>query len=71
MSVKDDKIIFKCFECKKHYKKYFNKNLIKRFANDGDINKFIEKMLIHMSSLTARNNFLKNFYLIRNLLTVA
>ena len=35
-----------CFECKKIYKKEFNKELIKRFANiyefcNGDINKFI------------------------------
>ena len=46
MSVKDDQLIFRCFECKKNYKKDFNKELIKRFANtcefcNGDINKFI------------------------------
>ena len=32
-SVKDDQLIFRCFECKKSYKKEFNKELIKRFAN--------------------------------------
>ena len=30
---KDDQLIFRCFECKKNYKKDFNKELIKRFAN--------------------------------------
>ena len=43
---KDDKLIFSCFECKKNYKKEFNKELIKRFANiyefcNKDINKSI------------------------------
>ena len=33
MSVKDDQLIFKCFECKKNYNKDFNKELIERFAN--------------------------------------
>ena len=46
MSVKDDQLIFRCFECKKNYKKEFNKELIKRFTNiyefcNEDINKFI------------------------------
>ena len=45
-SIKDDQLIFMCFDCKKNYKKDFNKELIKRFGNlykfcDGDINKFI------------------------------
>ena len=39
-------MIFRCFECKKKYKKKFNKELIKRFANiyefcNKDINKSI------------------------------
>ena len=43
---KDDELIFRCFECKKNYKKEFNKELIKRFANiyefcNKDINKSI------------------------------
>ena len=46
MSFKDDQLIFTCFQCKKNYKKNFNKELIKRFANiyefcNEDINKFI------------------------------
>ena len=30
---KDEQLIFRCFEFKKNYKKEFNKELIKRFAN--------------------------------------
>ena len=46
MSVKDDQLIFRCLECKKNYKKDFNRESIKRFASidelcNGDINKFI------------------------------
>ena len=46
MSVKDDQLIFRCLECKKNYKKEFNKELFKRFANiyefcNEHINKFI------------------------------
>ena len=46
MVFKDDQLIFRCFECKKNYKKNFNKELIERFANiyefcDKVINKFI------------------------------
>ena len=41
---KDDQLIFRCFECKKNYKKDFNKDLLKdntyKFCNE-DINKFI------------------------------
>ena len=46
MLIKDDQLIFRCFECKNNYKKYFNKDTIKRFAStyefcNGEINKFI------------------------------
>ena len=45
-SVKDNQLIFQCLACKKNYRKDFNKESIKRFANtyefcNGDINKFI------------------------------
>ena len=45
MSINNNQLIFRCFGCKKNYKKDFNKQLIKRFANisefcDRDINKF-------------------------------
>ena len=33
MLVKDDQLIFRCFECKENYKKDFEKDLIKRFSN--------------------------------------
>ena len=45
MSVKDYQLIFRCFECKKNYKKDFNKELIKRFAN---MNEFCNKDLINL-----------------------
>ena len=46
MKTEDEKLIFRCFSCKKNYKKDFNKELIKRFANtyefcNGDLNKFV------------------------------
>ena len=46
MKPKDEKLIFRCFSCKKNYQKDFNEELIKRFANsynfcDNDLNKFI------------------------------
>ena len=46
MSIKDDQLIYRCFDCKKNYKKDFNEELIKKFINtyefcDGNINKFI------------------------------
>ena len=46
MSVKDDELIFRCFQCKKNHKNDFNKELIKRFTNmyefcSEEINKFI------------------------------
>ena len=46
MKTRDEKLIFRCFSCKKNYEKDFNKELIERFANiyefcNGDLNKFI------------------------------
>ena len=46
MMIRDDQLIFKCFECRKNYKKDFNNELMKIFANifefcNEDINKFI------------------------------
>ena len=47
MSVKDDQLIFRCFECKKNYKNEFNKELIKRFANISEFcNKDINKSIL-------------------------
>ena len=49
MTTKDEQLIFRCFECKKNYKKNFNKELINGFSStykfcNGDINKCIEYM---------------------------
>ena len=46
MIIKDEQLIFRCFECKKNYKKDFNKEVINRFSGtygfcNEDINKFI------------------------------
>ena len=46
MKIKGEKLIFRCFSCKKNYEKDFIKELIERFANiyefcNGDLNKFI------------------------------
>ena len=42
----NEKLIFKCIDCKKEYEKEFNKELVERFANtykfcDNDLDKFI------------------------------
>ena len=46
IKTKNEKLIFKCFNCEKYYKKKFNKELIKRFAStyefcNKDLDKFI------------------------------
>ena len=46
IKTKNKKLILKCFNCKKYYKKGFNKELIKKFAStyefcNGNLNKFI------------------------------
>ena len=46
MSV-NEQLIFRCFQCKKNYKKDFNKELIKRFANIYQFcNKYINKFIL-------------------------
>ena len=46
MVLKDDKIVFRCFECKKNITKDFNNELVERFKNkyqfcENDNNKFL------------------------------
>ena len=46
IKTENEKLILKCFNCKQYYEKYFNKELIKRFANTYEfchrnLNKFI------------------------------
>ena len=48
MTIKDEQLIFRCFECKKNYNKDFNKEVINRFSSTykfckGNINKFVIK----------------------------
>ena len=62
ISVKDGQLIFRCFECKKNYKKDFHKKLIKRFANiyefcNEDINKFILLLRFDETSLPDKEAF--------------
>ena len=50
--IKDEKLIFRCFNCENNYEKDFNKELIKRFANiyefcNNDLDKFV--MLLRKS----------------------
>ena len=45
MKTKDEQLTFRCFKCKKTYEKYFNKELIQRFAN---IYKFYNGDLINL-----------------------
>ena len=33
MKVMDKKLIFRCFDCNKNYKKEINKELVERFSN--------------------------------------
>ena len=77
MSIKDDKLILKCFECKKRYEKEFNKELFKGFANtyefcNKDIDKFIlllKKVFILMNTRIAGKDLKKHLYLIKKLFT--
>ena len=46
MKVVDEKLIFRCLNCNKNYKKEINKELVERFSNtynfcNNDINKFV------------------------------
>ena len=63
MSVKDDKLIFRCCECNK---KDFNKELIKMFAN------ILRKGFptIHMNTLIVGKDLMKHHYLIKKLFIV-
>ena len=47
MRTKDEQVIFRCFTCKKNYKKYFNKELIQRFGNIYEFsNKILNKFIL-------------------------
>ena len=47
MKNKDEKLIFRCFSCKKNYEKDFNKKLIDRFASTYEFcNKNLNKLIL-------------------------
>ena len=47
VALKDDQLIFRCFECKKNYEKDFNKELTKIFANMYDFcNEYSYKFIL-------------------------
>ena len=76
ISTKDNQLIFKCTECSKNHKKYFNKDLIKRFENTyefygKDINKFtLLRKGVYPYEYIAEKDLMKNYFLTNNLFTV-
>ena len=69
ITTKNEKLIFKCFNCKKCYEKDFNKELIKRFAStyefcNKDLNKFIlllrKGVYFNETSLPNKESFYSN-----------
>ena len=76
---KDDQLVFRCFECKNNYKKEFNKELIKRFANiyefcNKDINKSIlllRKGVYPYEYMDSWERFDETSWLIKKLFMVA
>ena len=73
IKAKNEKLILKCFNCKQNYKKDFNKELIKRFANtyefcNGNLNKFILSILTNIwiigKDLTKRHYLIKSLFIV-------
>ena len=82
MSVKDDQVVFRCFECRNNYNKDFNQELIKIFActyefSDRNINKFsllLRKEIYpyeYTDTWIAGRNLMKNHYLIKKIFILA
>ena len=77
--VKDNQLLFRCFECKKNDKKDFNNKIIKRFENiykfcNADINNFIlllREEFIHMNTWFVGKDLMKYHCLIKKLFIVA
>ena len=79
MSIKSNQLIFRCFDCKKNYKKDFNNEIyLQIFANiyefcDGDIIKFIlllRKDVIDINTWIAGKDLMKYFCLTKKNFTV-
>ena len=77
MKVTDETLIFRCFNCKKNYKKEINKELIERFAStykfcNNDLNKFVmllRKVFVLTSIWMVGINLMKHRYLAKNVFT--
>ena len=77
MKVMDETLIFRCFNCKKNYKKEINKELIERFAStykfcNNDLDKFVmllRKVFILTIIWMVGINLIKHRYLAKNRFT--
>ena len=78
VTIKDNRLIFRCFSCKKNYEKDFNKELIQRFVNmyefcNGDLNKFfllLRKGVYPYEYMDNWERFNEYYCLIKRLFTV-
>ena len=78
IKTKNEKLIFKYFNCKTYYEKGFNKELIKRFAStyefcNKNLNKFIlllRKSVYPYEYMDNWERFDESHYLIKNLFIV-
>ena len=62
IKTKDEKLIFKCFNCEQYYKKKFNKYLIKRFASTYEFcNKNINKFILLLRKGVYRCEYMDNW----------
>ena len=62
MRTKNEKLIFKCFNCKQNYEKDFNKELIKRFANTYEFcNKNLNKFILLLRKGIYPNEYIDNW----------
>ena len=77
MKVMDETLIFRCFNCKKNYKKEINKELIERFASNykfcnNDLNKFVmllRKGVYPYECMDGWDKFMKHQYSAKNRFT--
>ena len=78
IKTKNEKLIYKCFNCKQYYEKDFNKELIKRFAStyefcNKDLNKFILLLRkgVYLTNIwIIGKDLTKRYYPIKNLFIV-
>ena len=78
MSLKDDQLIFSCFECNKNHKDDFNKDLIKNFENTYQLCGrdllnllcYYEKDFIYMNIWITGKDLMKYHCLVKKLFIV-